>query len=188
MTFSDSVSENVSSGTDSWLSVGSSWPLSGGSMGYASSVFIEDARPIAPSHQPSAISDDRFSGKFDFFRKSAAVLMVTTGVAAGVFGAVQQPSQPAQSIAASPTQNLSERDVERVALLRGELLEAKYSGGAVSRELLARLDILDRQMLELAPRVSTSQLEFLEYVQEKLRASQAMSRERADRLGLRAPA
>ena len=171
MTFSDSVSENVSSGTDSWLSVGSSWPLSGGSMGYASSVFIEDARPIAPSHQPSAISDDRFSGKFDFFRKSAAVLMVTTGVAAGVFGAVQQPSQPAQSIAASPTQNLSERDVERVALLRGELL-----------------DILDRQMLELAPRVSTSQLEFPEYVQEKLRASQAMSRERADRLGLRAQA
>lgn len=75
-------------------------------------------------------------------------------------------------------------DIDRIANQRVRLMAAKYASSAASAEILARLEILNRRLLERAPRVSIDQVEALESANTKLDQIRAAREERARRLGL----
>jgi len=75
-------------------------------------------------------------------------------------------------------------EIDRIAKQRVKLMAAKYVSGAVSTELLARLEILNQRMLERSPRVLNSQVDALESANDKLNRIRAAREERAKRLGI----
>lgn len=74
--------------------------------------------------------------------------------------------------------------VESIASQRVKLLAASYVSSPTSREVLARLAILDEQMLEESPPVTPSQVAALEKVADRLAVLQSRRQERNRRLGL----
>lgn len=75
-------------------------------------------------------------------------------------------------------------DVERIAKQRVQLMAAKYAGGIESSEIMARLEILNYRLLDLAPRVSKEQVVALEDAQVQLVRIRAAREERSKRLGI----
>jgi len=75
-------------------------------------------------------------------------------------------------------------DISPIARQRVQLLAASYVGGDEQREIVARLEILNRRLLLLAPRVSREQVAALETANEDLQNIRAARVERAKRLGL----
>ena len=65
-------------------------------------------------------------------------------------------------------------------------MAAKYASRTASDEILARLEILNRRLLDRSPRVSPGQVEALESANEKLIRIRAAREERAKRLGITA--
>lgn len=92
------------------------------------------------------------------------------------------------SLKTSPYSNAgaTDTDIERIANQRVKLMAAKYASSAASAELVARLEILNRRLLDRAPRVSMDQLEALESADAKLAQIRAAREERSKRLGLSA--
>lgn len=78
-------------------------------------------------------------------------------------------NQPERQSAPSQSSTFERhREVDRVASERVRLLAAKYAAGEVSKEVLARLAILDQRMLSLSPVVSLAQVTALEKVASDL--------------------
>ena len=75
-------------------------------------------------------------------------------------------------------------DVDRIATQRVRLMAAKYAGGPESSEIVARLEILNRRLLEQSPRVSKEQVFALENASEQLARIKAAREERSKRLGI----
>lgn len=75
-------------------------------------------------------------------------------------------------------------DVERIAKQRVQLMAAKYASGIESSEIVARLEILNRRLLDRAPRVSKDQIVALENANDQLAHIQAAREERSRRLGI----
>ena len=73
-------------------------------------------------------------------------------------------------------------DVEVIARQRVKLIAAKYAGGVESSEIVARLEILNRRLSAIAPRVTTEQVTALEDANERLATIRAARVERAARL------
>lgn len=78
----------------------------------------------------------------------------------------------------------SDADIDVIASQRVKLMAVKYASGSASAEVVARLEILNRRLLEHAPRVSIRQVEALEVANEKLAQIRAAREERAKRFGL----
>lgn len=74
--------------------------------------------------------------------------------------------------------------VERIANQRVRLLAAKYAGSNETQEIVARLEILNRRLLSIAPRVSEEQVASLERAHEQLTRIRAAREERSKRLGI----
>lgn len=77
-------------------------------------------------------------------------------------------------------------EIDRIAKQRVKLMAAKYASGTASAEILARLEILNRRLLERSPRVLPGQVEALESANDKLNRIRAAREERAKRLGITA--
>lgn len=75
-------------------------------------------------------------------------------------------------------------EVDRIAKQRVQLLAAKYASGKESSEIVARLEILNRRLLDRAPRVSVDQVRALENANEQLAHIRAAREERSKRLGI----
>lgn len=95
--------------------------------------------------------------------------------------AINENSTKASPVASAGT---PDGDIDRIANQRVRLMAAKYASGAASAEIVARLEILNRRLLERAPRVSLDQVEALESANSKLDQIRAAREERARRLGL----
>lgn len=63
-------------------------------------------------------------------------------------------------------------------------MAAKYASGIESSEIVARLEILNRRLLDRAPRVSKDQVVALENANDQLAHIQAAREERSRRLGI----
>lgn len=94
----------------------------------------------------------------------------------------ENTATPATNVIADPHSG----DVERIAKQRVKLMAAKYVGGAESSEIVARLEILNRRLLEHAPRVSKEQVAALEKANDQLERIRASRAERSRRLGISA--
>jgi hypothetical protein len=78
----------------------------------------------------------------------------------------------------------SVEEIDTIANNRVRLLAANYVGGQMSTEIAARLEILDRRMLERAPRITHQHVEVLETANALLERIQQSRVERKKRLGM----
>lgn len=77
-------------------------------------------------------------------------------------------------------------EIDRIAKHRVRLMAARYASGAESFEMVARLEILNRRLLDKSPRVSVEQVQSLEIAASQLAQAQAGREERMRRLGIKA--
>ena len=75
-------------------------------------------------------------------------------------------------------------EVARIAYGRVVLLAARCAAAGSQAEITARLEILNRRLLEQAPRISEDQVRALEEAEAHVMASKAAREERFRRLGL----
>jgi hypothetical protein len=73
----------------------------------------------------------------------------------------------------------------RVPRERARLISAKHEYGEKSRELLRRLELLDRRMLELFPRFTPAQVDHLENLGDRIAIVNERRLERARRYALK---
>lgn len=123
-------------------------------------------------------------GRFEFFAPQTGPSAPTVTP----LGAVTRDTRPASNQSAvSPATAIAppeETDIDRIASERVKLMAAKYAASAVSSELMARLEILNRRLLDRAPRVSKEQVAALESANDQLARIQAAREERSRRLGI----
>lgn len=86
----------------------------------------------------------------------------------------------------NPVKAIPNANVERIVKQRVQLMAAKYVGGAESSEIVARLEMLNRRLLDQAPRVSKDQVVALENANDQLGRIKAAREERSRRLGISA--
>lgn len=125
----------------------------------------------------------------DFFRAVTGPLAPTAapsvqaepiaGMTAPLSESAVTPVAGAVAVVAPPN-----ADVERIAKQRVKLMAAKYASGIESSEIVARLEILNRRLLDRAPRVSKDQVVALENANDQLAHIQAAREERSRRLGI----
>ena len=125
----------------------------------------------------------------DFFRAVTGPLAPTAapsvqaepiaGMTAPLSESAVTPVAGAVAVVAPPN-----ADVERIAKQRVQLMAAKYASGIESSEIVARLEILNRRLLDRAPRVSKDQIVALENANDQLAHIQAAREERSRRLGI----
>lgn len=90
------------------------------------------------------------------------------------------------SIAAAAVASSLTADIARIAKQRVQLMAAKYASGTESSEVVARLEILNRRLLDRAPRVTKNQVLALENANEQLVRIRAAREARSKRLGIAA--
>lgn len=125
------------------------------------------------------------AGRFEFFAPQTGPSAPT----ATPFGPVTRNTSPiSNQSAVSPAKTAvappEETDIDRIASERVKLMAAKYAASSVSAELVARLEILNRRLLDRAPRVSREQVAALESANDQLARIQAAREERSRRLGI----
>lgn len=145
----------------------------------------QSPRPVSLIERPTSIS-----GASDFFDPVA-----------GPSAPTAQPSRvPARAVAQVLTTSANEVrplsttaeasdinvEVERIAKQRVRLMAAKYASGKESKELVARLEILNSRLLDRSPRVSAGQVQALEFAASQLAQARHARDERRKRLGIEA--
>ena len=124
---------------------------------------------------------------FDFFAAVTGPSAPTTALSARATSTATNTQTLNEFAGVAPRPNTTaqlDADVERVAKQRVQLMAAKYAKGTGSSELVARLEILNRRLLEKAPRVSKAQVVALEDANEQLARIRAAREDRARRLGI----
>lgn len=126
---------------------------------------------------------------FDLFVSGSGTLAPTSIVENRADKATQRWDTANRTIPATklPTSQPSDDgEIDKIAKQRVKIMAAKYTSGSASAEILARLEILNRRILDRSPRVSSEQVEALESANEKLVRIRAVREERAKRLGITA--
>lgn len=126
---------------------------------------------------------------FDLFVSGSGVLAPTLIVEDQVERFAKQRETASKTISPAGLYASSKNDndeIDRIAKQRVKLMAAKYASGAASAEILARLEILNRRLLERSPRVLPGQVEALESANDKLNRIRVAREERAKRLGITA--
>ena len=78
----------------------------------------------------------------------------------------------------------SNAEIDRIAKQRIRLMATKYAGNNASAEIVARLEILNKRLLDRSPRVSQDQVKALEEASETLSRISMAREERSRRLGI----
>lgn len=148
--------------------------------------YIREWRETKPLVERTKFATEKTT-PFDFFAHEKGPRAPTATVSTQT-GAVEQTQTLNESSAEPSTSAFgtqSSADVERIAAQRVQLMAVKYAGGTATEEIVARLEILNRRLLERAPRVSVEQVRALEIANDQLVRIQAAREERSVRLGLR---
>lgn len=128
------------------------------------------------------------SSSFDLFDIKKGQLAPTTFPEAQTIDVAVATRTVSESVvSATPAADhaqMQRGDIAPIARQRVQLLAASYAGGEEQREIVARLEILNRRLLALAPRVSQEQVAALENANDNLLRIRAAREERARRLGL----
>lgn len=140
--------------------------------------------PLMQTH--SARSEDN---PFDLFVSGSGAFAPTSIVENRAEKVGQRRDSASSTIPATALyafQRSNDSEIDRIAKQRVKLMAAKYASRTASDEILARLEILNRRLLDRSPRVSPGQVEALESANEKLIRIRAAREERAKRLGITA--
>ncbi len=153
-------------------------------------TYVAPFEPKRPKQEPFISQTSLAQSKaFDLFAVGSGALAPTAIPDVRTVGDSPRASAVSEfSPKASPYSiaGVPDADIDRIANQRVKLMAAKYASGTASAEIVARLEILNRRLLDRAPRVSLDQLEALESADEKLTRMRAAREERSKRLGLSA--
>lgn len=152
--------------------------------------------PFEPSKQTreafftqTRLAPSKKSEPFELFASVAGTTALTVVPGARIEEITKQSSLVSELVVKpNPYASMGNQgaDIDRIAKQRVKLMAAKYASSAVSAEIVARLEILNRRLLDSAPRVSKEQVEGLENANERLASIRAAREERAKRLGITA--
>lgn len=126
---------------------------------------------------------------FDLFASRTGALAPTTGPKGGeaiLSERASVVSEFAEKTSHYTSKGALEAEIDRIANQRVKLMAANYASSASSVEIVARLEILNRRLLDRAPRVSKEQVEALESANEKLVRIRTTREQRSKRLGVSA--
>lgn len=122
---------------------------------------------------------------FDLFVSGSGALAPTAIIENRVERFAKERETASRTISSAELSALPKNDndeIDRIAKQRVKLMAAKYASDAASAEILARLEILNRRLLERSPRVLPGQVEALELANDKLDRIRAAREERTKRL------
>lgn len=128
---------------------------------------------------PTGASMPRDRRNFDLFATAPGVTAPTT-LAQAVTQTRQSSASPAPH-STVPSAPVIQSALDSLAQQRIRLLATKYVNDSVSREVLARLEILNRRLLDLSPRVTTEQVVALEKAFDELETIRSRRAERLKR-------
>jgi hypothetical protein len=161
--------------------------------GYVNWAHVAPFEPERRAH-PRSLQEKpvptHISGAPDFFDTAKGLNAPTTKLsrspAVGPYTPTPSAAREHNSSgpARIPVTEISE--IDRIAKQRVRLMAARYASGAESSEMVARLEILNRRLLDKAPRVSVEQVQALEVAAGQLSQAQASREERMRRLGIKA--
>lgn len=149
--------------------------------------------PFKPKRQERRALEERTefavskTGPVDFFSAVTGPLAPTAAPSAQVepiAGTTAPFSESTVTPVAAAKVAAPNVDVERIAKQRVQLMAAKYASGIETSEIVARLEILNRRLLDQAPRVSKAQVLALEDANEQVARIRAAREERSNRLGI----
>ncbi len=125
----------------------------------------------------------------DFFTEAKGPLAPTTAphLQQNSFATTTPVGDPQSSSTTSVEKVLASQtslEIDRIAKQRVKLMAAKYASSVESSEIMARLEILNRRLLDRSPRVSKDQVLALENANEQLLRIRAAREERSKRLGI----
>jgi hypothetical protein len=139
-----------------------------------------DARPPHSLSLEKATGGSSVVGSLEVFREfSEATRFSGSSTTNATAMNVAPTGQAAEHAALSV-----ECEADSIGSQRVRLLAAKYVDGKPSREVLARLAILDEKMLAALPRVTTDQVVALEQMAERLMGLSTSRQERAKKYGI----
>jgi len=127
--------------------------------------------PLAQRHNPS-LQTTLFQEHGAWAQRTPALDLLT--------GATQESAKSR----GNSDQGAASKRADEIANERIALLARKYASDDASRELIARLEVLNARMLAEMPRVTAEKVQTLEEVATSMRELQVKRIERANRLGL----
>lgn len=133
-------------------------------------------------------SQTQISGAPDFFNSLKGPSAPTAKVAgypkANPFTAIPSGAKEVTYAAPGNVTNHESSEVDQIASQRVRLMAAKYASGNTSVEMVARLEILNRRLLDRSPRISVDQVQALETAVAQLVNIRAAREEQMRRLGI----
>ena len=164
-------------------------PLVNPIVNWAHIAPFEPQRPAFNSSLVQTHSARSKDNPFDLFVSGSGVLAPTSIAEAGTENLARRQGLVSRTISSTglyASQKSDDVEIDRIAKQRVKLMAAKYVSGTASAEILARLEILNRRLLDRSPRVTAEHVNALESANDKLARIRAAREERAKRLGITA--
>lgn len=161
-------------------------------VGFTNWANVAPFEPERREHQRSGPARDtqtKISGATDFFDPVTGPAAPTTRLArnpnTNIVTELVSKTKDAKSanVEAHAVHN-NAGEVDRIAKQRVRLMAAKYASGAESTEMVARLEILNRRLVDRAPLVSSNQVQALESAANQLIQARTAREARMKRLGI----
>jgi hypothetical protein len=150
--------------------------------------FEPEKRTHPRSLQEKAVPT-HISGAPDFFETVQGHAAPTTNPSRSPAPSSYTPepnvARDLSSSASTSTDVVEVSEIDRITKQRVRLMAARYASGVESSEIVARLEILNRRLLDKAPRVSVHQVQALEVAAGQLAQAKASREERMRRLGIK---
>lgn len=165
--------------------------MSASAVGFVNWANVAPFMPERRGQQRSSSSKETptpISGAPDFFNAekgpSAPTAKVAGSPKADVFTAIPSQAKDSRSVALEKSSPSEISEVDRIAKQRVRLMAAKYATSSESAEMVARLEILNRRLLDRSPRISVGQVQALESAANQLANIRAAREEQMRRLGI----
>lgn len=155
--------------------------------------YVAPFEPEKRQRQRSVVAKEvqtSVAGAPDFFSSASGPAAPTAYPSRRPGIEVAQPmttfAAKAREIAQTQPNFVQQSEVEHIAKQRVRLMAAKYASGSESEEMLARFEILNRRLLEKAPRIRAEHAQALESAAAQLAQVRQSREDRMKRLGIRA--
>ena len=165
--------------------------MTAGTVGFVNWANVAPFMPERRASQRSSSVKEiqtQISGATDFFNTDNGP-SAPTAKAAGypktnVFTSIPSSGKQTKQASVEGAGPGEASEIDRIANQRVRLMAAKYASGKESVELVARLEILNRRLLDRSPRISGAQVQALETAATQLANIRAAREEQMRRLGI----
>lgn len=167
--------------------------MTASTVGYVNWANVAPFEPERRERQrlsPANAGPTQISGAPDFFDSARGPSAPTTKLSrtpsADIYTATTTVPRDAKSSSPVRVRVTETSEIDRIAKQRVRLMAARYASGSESSEMVARLEILNRRLLDKSPRISVEQAQALEVAASQLAQARSAREERMRRLGIKA--